>query len=176
MIASQVGNVMALSRLVIENTPAFLSSADESTNLINRFKDSESLDDLEKQVDFAFASQPIFQSMVDAFESEANEYSQAIDPDRTTVACLEENEELMKRIRSVVKRLITEYLRKVEQDELDQRVLNQLLRVEKTFQQFIHNLQRCRWIILSIDGGLAPSTGRTFHSAEEFVMAQFEEA
>lgn len=175
MNAAQVQNVVALPRLVIDNTPESFSSTNQLANIVDLLREPQMLDDFERRVDFACAAHPIFKNMIDAFEAGANDYKNPIDPDGETVEYVERSEELLKRIRSVVSSLITEYLSRDEQNDVDQRALNQLLRFEKTFHPFIANLQRYRWIIMSIDGGLAPTTGRTFDNADEFVEAQLAE-
>ncbi len=175
MNAAKVQNVVALPRLVIDNTPESFSSTNHLANIVDSLREPQTLDDFERKVDFACAAHPIFEKMIDAFEAGANDYKNPIDPDGETVEYVEKSEETLKRIRSVVSALITEYLRRDEQNDVDQRALNQLLRFEKTFHPFIANLQRCRWIIMSIDGGLSPTTGRTFDNADEFVEAQLAE-
>lgn len=175
MSAAQVRDAEALPRLVIDNATISLGSIKQPSKLIERLSNPASLDDFEKRVDFACAAQPIFQKMIDALESEANDIATPLDPDGSTVDRLERDEERMKEIRRGVNELITDQLGNDMRSDVEQRILNQLLRFEKSFQPFITNLQRYRWLVLSVDGGLAKPTGRLFDNAEEFVEALFQE-
>ena len=145
-------------------------------NLYDPSKNPKFLEEFEIYVDLVCAVQRVFQFQVDSLESDANDFTRPIDSDGEKVALTEQIEELTKEISRVVSKSITEYLQRDEQSDRDQRTLNLLLRLDKSICQMLSNLQSYRWIILSVDGGLAPHTGRTFDNADEFVKAQLEEA